>query len=475
MEAAEQMILSAPGADLYILPEMWSTGFITDVMPTGNSAAKAVAWMKDMAIRTDAAICGSLAVNDAGQCFNRQYFVEPDGNIATYDKHHLFQYGGEDKYYKTGNHRTVVSFRGTRFLLVTCYDLRFPVWERYQGDYDAIICVANWPESRQEVWHILLRARAIENQCYVIGCNRVGDDPNCHYPLYKVITGDENTASDMAHFMNQFDKLAEALGCSVICCHHHSKGPQADKRVADRASGSGVFARDTDALLDMTELEVSAELRHQILNENLCSAYCEYLGEDNIPENERTNVDCLERRAETWTQKSALRIIRNKTQKTIDAMTAWRVEGTLREFPGFLPINMWFSYPVHSLEARGLLDKAQAVGSQSPYKKGGEAVKQAAEAKKLNDDLRFKACYEKLAAEKEEVTMPELFEAFNKSREEDYEKPLSRSTLTDKLNRSHYLEKVSRRKNGKDLPALIKKKDPVIHDDYPEDFFPDEN
>ena len=75
----------------------------------------------------------------------------------------------------------MVEWRGVRFLLVTCYDMRFPVWMRYRGDYDAIICVANWPESRQHVWHTLLRARAIENQCYVIGCNRVGDDPNCHY------------------------------------------------------------------------------------------------------------------------------------------------------------------------------------------------------------------------------------------------------------------------------------------------------
>jgi predicted amidohydrolase len=181
MANAEQMILSAPGADLYILPEMWSTGFITDVRPTENSAANALRWMKEMAGRTNAAICGSLAVNDAGQCFNRQYFVQPDGKMATYDKHHLFQYGGEDKYYQTGNQRTVVSFRGTRFLLVTCYDLRFPVWERYQGDYDAIICVANWPESRQNAFQILTRARAIENQAYLIACNRVGDDQYCHY------------------------------------------------------------------------------------------------------------------------------------------------------------------------------------------------------------------------------------------------------------------------------------------------------
>lgn len=291
-------------------------------------------------------------------------------------------------------------------------------------------------------------------------------------PLYKVITGDENTASDMAHFMNQFDKLAEALGCSVICCHHHSKGTQADKRVADRASGSGVFARDTDALLDMVELEISAELRHQILNDHLCSAYCEYLGEDNIPENERTNVDCLERRAETWTQKSALKIMRNEIQSVVDAMTAWRVEGTLREFPGFPPVNMWFSYPVHSLEVNGLLDKAQAVGAQNPYKKGGEAVKQAAESKKLNDDLRFKACFEALAADHEEVTQQELFDAFNKSREDDYEKPLSRSTLTDKLNQSRYLDKIvrGRDKTGKQLSPIIKAKKIVIHEDFPEGF-----
>ena len=296
-------------------------------------------------------------------------------------------------------------------------------------------------------------------------------------PLYKVITGDENTASDMAHFMNQFDKLAESLGCSVICCHHHSKGAQADKRVADRASGSGVFARDTDALLDMVELEISAELRNQLKRDKLCAAYCDYFGEENIPDQEKTNTDCLERRAKTWKEKSDLRIMRTEIEKTIDAMTAWRVEGTLREFPGFLPINMWFSYPVHSLEVQGLLDKAQAVGSINPYKKGGEAVKQASEKKKLNDDLRLKACFEALFADHEEVTQQELFEAFNKSREEDFEKVLSRSTLTEKLNQSRYLDKVirGRDKNGKQLSPLIKKKPMAVHDDYPEGFMkPDE-
>ena len=178
-------------------------------------------------------------------------------------------------------------------------------------------------------------------------------------PLYKVITGDENTASDMAHFMNQFDKLTETLGCSVICCHHHSKGAQGDKRVADRASGSGVFSRAVDALLDAVELEISAEIRQQIMNEKLSEAlrkyFCGKKGKDwiyKIPETERTNATCLERYGETWEERAAVGQLRNQWQKTTDSITAWRVEGTLREFPGFLPINIWFEYPIHTVEKR---------------------------------------------------------------------------------------------------------------------------
>lgn len=177
---AEALMAKAEDADLYVLPEMWSTGFVTDA--PGEDQQEALQWMWTTAKRRHAAIAGSLAVmTEDGRSLNRQFFVKPDGDISTYDKHHLFKYGGEDRYYQTGRRRTVVEWLGVRFLLVTCYDLRFPVWMRYQEDYDAIICVANWPESRQNVWHTLLRARAIENQCYVIGCNRVGDDPNTHY------------------------------------------------------------------------------------------------------------------------------------------------------------------------------------------------------------------------------------------------------------------------------------------------------
>lgn len=122
-----------------------------------------------------------------GTLRNRFYFVKPDGEFDYYDKRHLFTYGGENKHYAPGERRVVVEYKGIRFLLLTCYDLRFPVWARNRGDYDAIIITANWPESRQHVWDALTKARAIENQCYVIAANRTGCDPNCHYTGGSVI------------------------------------------------------------------------------------------------------------------------------------------------------------------------------------------------------------------------------------------------------------------------------------------------
>lgn len=122
-----------------------------------------------------------------GTLRNRFYFVKPDGEFDYYDKRHMFTYGGENKHYAPGKRRVVVEYKGIRFLLLTCYDLRFPVWARNRGDYDAIIITANWPESRQHVWDALTKARAIENQCYVIAANRTGCDPNCHYTGGSVI------------------------------------------------------------------------------------------------------------------------------------------------------------------------------------------------------------------------------------------------------------------------------------------------
>lgn len=178
----DEAIEHKPGADLYILPEMFSTGFCTS--PDGIAEAEglpSLEWLKMRAAKSNAAIAGSVAVEHNGKYYNRFYFVKPDGSVATYDKRHLFTYGGEDKQFTAGNKRTIIEWRGVRILLAICYDLRFPAWARNRGDYDMIIYVANWPTPRIEAWRALLVARAIENQCYVAGVNRVGDDPNCNY------------------------------------------------------------------------------------------------------------------------------------------------------------------------------------------------------------------------------------------------------------------------------------------------------
>ena len=190
---AQQLIAANPCSELYVLPEMWATGFATKPQDVAEDEESSVAlrWMKQAAAEHDCAICGSLAVRTQdGRYWNRQYFVTKDETFV-YDKHHLFTYGHEDRYITAGDKQVVATYRGRRFLLLTCYDLRFPVWSRYgrAGEYDAIIVVANWPESRQQPWRVLTRARAIENQCYLIGCNRVGDDQWCHYSGESLVCG----------------------------------------------------------------------------------------------------------------------------------------------------------------------------------------------------------------------------------------------------------------------------------------------
>lgn len=184
---AKQLMDSCEASDWYVLPEMWSTGFATQ--PRGIAAEVhqniALEWMRDTAVRKCCAISGSLAIElPDGSFRNRHYFIDGRGqHVASYDKHHLFTYGGEDKYYTAGQDHTIVTYEGFRILLLTCYDLRFPCWSRYADhrEYDVIAVVANWPQSRQSAWHILTRARAIENQAYLVGVNRVGDDTYSHY------------------------------------------------------------------------------------------------------------------------------------------------------------------------------------------------------------------------------------------------------------------------------------------------------
>ena len=169
------------GSDLYVLPEMFSTGFCTKPEGIAERDGVTLAWMKHKAKATNAAIAGSVATEEDGRYYNRFYFVKPDGEVTHYDKHHLFTYGGEHHHFTAGDERCVVEFRGVRIMLQICYDLRFPVWVRNRGDYDMILYVASWPTPRRAAWSALLVARAIENQCYVAGVNRVGCDPTCEY------------------------------------------------------------------------------------------------------------------------------------------------------------------------------------------------------------------------------------------------------------------------------------------------------
>ena len=208
-------------------------------------------------------------------------------------------------------------------------------------------------------------------------------------PIYKVITGDENSADQMAHFCNQFDKVCTEVGCAVVYCHHHSKGAQGGKRSMDRASGSGVFARDPDALLDMTELEITDALTKQQQDKAFCTV-CEtwlrrFLGEEAFdrlcsdrfdPEKIRDTAHrCLQDKSYSLCMKEA-----EAARQAVLSRTAWRIEGTLREFPRFPPLNVWFDYPVHKPDSTGVLQDCETEGTYNPRKNLGR--------KKSKDDLK---------------------------------------------------------------------------------------
>lgn len=165
-------------ADLFILPEMFSTGFVMDPEEIADRKQETLSWMKKFSHEKNTATGGSVSVFENGKFYNRFYFVKPSGNYQFYDKKHLFSYSKEDKKYASGKDKIIVEYKDWRILLQVCYDLRFPVFSRNNADYDAILYVANWPETRIDAWKTLLKARAIENQTYVFGLNRIGKDGN---------------------------------------------------------------------------------------------------------------------------------------------------------------------------------------------------------------------------------------------------------------------------------------------------------
>ena len=175
--------------DLIILPETFSTGFTSHVQSLAEPVTAAtIGTLQQWATQYDVALTGSfLACDDvqlhgeATHYYNRAFFLTPDGCTYYYDKRHLFRLGGEGHSFTAGSQRPVISYRGWNILLQVCYDLRFPVWSRNRDDYDAAIYAASWPVPRMGVWETLTKARAIENQCWVIAANRIGRDPYCEY------------------------------------------------------------------------------------------------------------------------------------------------------------------------------------------------------------------------------------------------------------------------------------------------------
>lgn len=176
----DELLAGIDGRDLIILPEMFTTGFAMEAAKSSLPEAQVVSWLQAKAKAAHAMVAGSAALQTEKGAVNRFLLVEPNGTVHHYDKRHLFRMAGEHEHYVAGERREVIEWRGWRILPQVCYDLRFPVFSRNQNDYDLALYVANWPAPRALHWQALLQARAIENQAYVAGCNRVGTDGNGH-------------------------------------------------------------------------------------------------------------------------------------------------------------------------------------------------------------------------------------------------------------------------------------------------------
>jgi omega-amidase len=164
-------------ADIIVLPEMFTTGFTMRSADLAETMfGESFIWMREKALSLKSVICGSLIIRENDKFYNRLIWINPDGEFDYYDKRHLFRMGKEDVFYSPGNKRLIIEYKGWKICPLICYDIRFPVWSRNKNDYDLMIYLANWPSSRQAVWDTLLKARAIENQSWLAGVNRIGQD-----------------------------------------------------------------------------------------------------------------------------------------------------------------------------------------------------------------------------------------------------------------------------------------------------------
>ncbi|MFO7940291.1 MAG: amidohydrolase [Bacteroidales bacterium] len=213
----EHLLTTVKNTDVLVFPEMFTTGFsmnpeeLAEPHP-GESLAQMQVW----AVEKNALIVGSLMIKVQSVYYNRLYLVKPDGSFDYYDKRHLFRMGNEHEHYAAGTDRLITHWRGWRICPLICYDLRFPVWSRNRNDYDLLLYVANWPESRSGVWKTLLEARALENQAYCLGVNRVGTDGNdltysgdsrCISPKGEILAQAQPGKEEIVHIMLDKEEL----------------------------------------------------------------------------------------------------------------------------------------------------------------------------------------------------------------------------------------------------------------------------
>ena len=195
--------------DLIVLPEMFSTGFTMNATSNAeNMNGKAVQWMRKTAKKRNCSIVGSLIIKEDKHFYNRLVWMLPDGQYTTYNKRHLFRMAKEQQTYTAGDEKIIVELNGWKICPLICYDLRFPVWSRNQSSmqFDILLYVANWPERRSYPWKQLLIARAIENQCYVVGVNRIGNDGNCVYH-----SGDSMTLNPKGEIIGKIKPHEESI------------------------------------------------------------------------------------------------------------------------------------------------------------------------------------------------------------------------------------------------------------------------
>lgn len=267
-------------------------------------------------------------------------------------------------------------------------------------------------------------------------------------PIYKVITGDENSADQMANFCNQFDKVCTELGCAVIYCHHHSKGSQGGKKSMDRASGSGVFARDPDALLDLIELEPTETLIKQEENKAVCRVCIDWLKHydgllDGVSQDDMCSsvqmLDYCRENLKTLDFK-ALTVKVEEAKAGVKMRTAWRIEGTLREFPKFPSVNLWFDYPVHRMDESGALNDIQPEDEKPAWQKGRDARKKQAEKQQKDKQAKFTIAIENFRFDHDDVypTVQELYEQMKSDAEAVGEKYPAVKTIWNSLKKMGY-------------------------------------